>query len=57
LGIQTEIGNERSLANAMESFILSPDGFSQNVIRNHALPYAEDEIRFRLKEIINKYSA
>ncbi len=57
LGIQTEIGNERSLANAMESFILSPDGFSQNIIRNHALPYAEDEIRFRLKEIINKYSA
>lgn len=56
LGIQTEIGNEISLANAMESFILSPDDFSQNVIRNHALPYAEDEIRFRLKEIISKYS-
>ncbi|MDG2152609.1 MAG: glycosyltransferase [Crocinitomicaceae bacterium] len=56
LGIQTEIGNEISLANAMESFIVSPDGFSQKIIRNHALPYAEDEIRIRLKEIINKFS-
>ena len=56
LGIQTEIGNDLSLANAMERFIASPDIYSQSIIRNHALPYAENEIRGRLKEIINTFA-